>query len=651
MNDNVRKPDIELLAILDRIAVCFEQLRVARPAADLGIKNESTLVSFNSVLANLGNGLPAAGPQSSYAWDIAVSIYPFLAKTHFRLACISRELAADFAEQLLTSKEFENGPVIGDQLEDQHFRSLGANRRKQIDYAKYLLDREDWKAASAWLSYLNVVGENVEFEFLKSKLIQNFPEIVVFSAKQVASRDITSTQLEVSQNIRAIEGSSEIQDPIGSLRSSMLGKFYTSYVKPNTSARNMAIWCWKVGYPIYLNRLAGLLRSARSRAWHPLISTERYIQIQGLKKETLHPEQSVYTPQPKVFASAVKSKFDWPNESFSFPEIYVSTLLHAELRGGSNLVLTNSSAVHHDLYDFVRDYTSEELHLRSHVDPSRNRVRLLIDDPNPEFIPEAAVFLDACSKNYAHWLTEVLPRLAMFCREKKFEQIPVVVDHDLHKNIMESLVLVAGSSREILTVPIGCKLKVGKLLVTSVAGYVPFERRIGSGKKGHSHGVFSPIAFESIRKIAVDARLTESSQDLPKKLYLRRNSGIRLIKNIEKLESLLMTQGFVIVEPEKLDFFQQVRLFSNASVVVASSGAALANMIFMPKGAKLIVLISEHPETSYGYWQNMACASGCEVVYVIGKREASGEGSIHADFEIDLRDVRACLKSVFDKAS
>ncbi len=89
--------------------------------------------------------------------------------------------------------------------------------------------------------------------------------------------------------------------------------------------------------------------------------------------------------------------------------------------------------------------------------------------------------------------------MVMFCMDKRFEGVPVIVNDGLHQNIMESLLLVTGVDREIITLPIGRALVVDKLYLTSVAGYVPFERRKNK-LTNHSHGMFSPRAFETLRK-------------------------------------------------------------------------------------------------------------------------------------------------------
>jgi capsular polysaccharide biosynthesis protein len=347
---------------------------------------------------------------------------------------------------------------------------------------------------------------------------------------------------------------------------------------------------------------------------------------------------------PKVFPTCDQSYLISPHNNYTFPEIFVATLKNAMVYGGTNLILVDDKVIGHDAYDFERDYTSEELHGRTLIDPRSWRIRWLLHDKVPETIPVAATFVDACASNYAHWLTEVLPRIAMFCAQEQFNAIPIVVNDGLHKNIMESLFLVAGTEREIITLPIGRALQIDMLYLTSVAGYVPFDRR-NNKLSDHSHGIFSPTAFDLIRQ-----QITSFTEKLPgcaspEKIYLRRNSGMRKVINSEALENLLVEQGFVIVEPEKLSFIEQVQLFRNTKKIVAATGAALSNAIFCKPGVQIGVLMAKHENMIYGYWSNMLHPLGVSVSYVLGDIIDNSTRGIHADFIIDKNNIYELLNS------
>lgn len=411
-----------------------------------------------------------------------------------------------------------------------------------------------------------------------------------------------------------------------------LRRLYRRYLKQCGIFRSIARWIWRNGYPVYAN-IAARLTNMEGRKWRQLVKLSEFAKATSLTTYKLADSAIVETPAPIVFPSSEQRFLVSPHDRYFFPEVYVAKIRGATTYGGTNLVFVDNSVVCHDLFDPERDFTSEELHGRASIDPTARRIRWFVQDNTPESIQAAAVFVDACALNYAHWMTEVLPRIALFCGDERFNGVPIVVNDGLHDNIMKSLFLVAGDDREIITLPIGRALVASELYVTSVAGYVPFERR-SARLSGHSHGKFSPHALDRILS-ALAVHPMKSS----KRIFLKRNSGVRKICNAHEIEELLVSRGFEIIEPETLSFIEQVQLFASATEVVASSGAALANIVFCPADARITVLIAKQPDTSYWYWQNLALASGKHVRYLLGKAQSQHTKNIHDDYYIPPEDV------------
>ena len=431
-------------------------------------------------------------------------------------------------------------------------------------------------------------------------------------------------------------------DVVSRLRASWPGRVYRSRLKHFALIRWLAQLLWRTTYPIYINHIATRLANGKAKRWLPLTTLGEYAARKTTPTDKLADAAVVETPAPMVFPAGDQGYLASPHPRYQFPEVVVATIPDATIYGGTNLVLVDDEVLCHDLYDFARDYTSEELHGRTLIDARSRRIRWLLHDPAPEPIPVAATFVDACAPNYAHWLTEVLPRIALFCAEERFLGIPVVVNDGLHKNIMESLILVAGAGREIITLPIGRALTVKELHLTSAAGYVPFERR-ESKLSGHSHGMFNPHALEIVRNRLLAVAGQMAFEEYPQRVILRRNSAVRKLTSAREIEQLLVDAGYSVVEPDKLSFIQQVQLFAHARVVVASSGAALANIIFCPPATEIWILISRHPDTSYWYWQNMAAASNNSVRYFLGEAAGGISRSIHDDFFISPDEVLQTL--------
>jgi capsular polysaccharide biosynthesis protein len=432
------------------------------------------------------------------------------------------------------------------------------------------------------------------------------------------------------------------QDIVAKLRATLIGQFYVRYLKQFALSRLIIQWVWRNSYPIYANYLSPLFLSRQSKQWRPLITLRDFSWAHAMPINILANELLIQLPESQVFPAIDQNCLGLNPQHLRFPEIYISTASSALIYGGTNLVVTSEGVICHDLYDFERDSTSEELHGRTLISPASKRIRWLLHDEAPERIPTAAVFVDACASNYAHWLTEVLSRIAVFCAEERYANIPVVVNDGLHKNIMESLFLVVGSDREIITVPIGRALHVDQLYLTSVTGYVPFGKR-SNKLSGHAQGLFSPFAFEALRKKIATFDIDFASQKWPEKIFLRRNSGTRKISNLIEIERLLTAQGYLVIEPEKLTFLQQVQLFKNVKQIIAPTGAALANAIFCNPGTQVAVLMGKHEDMIYKYWHNMLAPLQIQVSYVLGNIEKNLDLGIHGDFFVNPDDMFCLL--------
>lgn len=424
--------------------------------------------------------------------------------------------------------------------------------------------------------------------------------------------------------------------PLDRLQKTWVGIIYLQYLKPIPIVRGGVIRAWRLLFPIYAKVLAGLPTADPARAWRPLIKMQDFVSANQRPCQQIFGPVRVETTAPKVLPAEDQALLVAPHDHYVFPSIYVAELGQATVCGGSNLVFVDGAVICHDLYDFERDYTSEEMHGRHLIEPTAQRMRLLHKNPKPIEIDCAASFVDACAPNYAHWMTEVLPRVAVFCEVPAYAEVPIIVNAGLHPNIMQSLALVVGNQRKVIALPVGRSITVNNLVQTSVTGYVPFERR-NDKLQGHSHGMFSSLAFASLLAKIKPYMIQPKNEPWPNKIYLRRNSGIRKVLNIDEVENVLFSNGYVAVESEKLDFIQQASIFYDAQYIIGSSGAALANFIFCGSNTRIGIMIGRLEGSSYWYWQNMAASVSNDVTYYLGRVQCAKNG-VHSDFYIDLNE-------------
>lgn len=336
------------------------------------------------------------------------------------------------------------------------------------------------------------------------------------------------------------------------------------------------------------------------------------------------------------------TRFDAPKDPAQFPAVQVIRTGPTDVFGHSNFLHTPAGQlVHHELFRPATHKASEEDHRRLRIEPT-NAIAQVIGAPlSTGTLPAAAAFTDAVASNYAHWLTEVLPRIVLYTRHACSKGVPLIVDEGLHPNFYESLSIAIGGNRVVYTLAKDRRTRVQALDVVTPTGYVPYTSR-EPRLPGHSHGVFSAPALWAVRD-AFQHLMAQPGDAAGKRIYVRRNAGLRKLVNDQEISNVLAAAGFVIVSPEELSFSEQVRLFSQAEFVIGATGAALANMIFCPAGARVHVLMAQHEEMPYWYWQRLADCVGVDLSYGLGDICAANDKGFHADFKVELAQITAAL--------
>jgi hypothetical protein len=134
------------------------------------------------------------------------------------------------------------------------------------------------------------------------------------------------------------------------------------------------------------------------------------------------------------------------------------------------------------------------------------------------------------------------------------------------------------------------------------------------------------------------------------RIYVTRgpSANNRTVVNDDEVTALLDERGFVLVDPGRLSVAEQIRTFANAEVVVATHGAALANLTFCTPGATVIELFPEGcllPD----YWRLVSGIPGVRYRYLsaYGKPPRRGRATtIVRDIRVDLPALRRLLDEI-----
>ncbi|NHC33917.1 glycosyltransferase family 61 protein [Scytonema millei] len=174
----------------------------------------------------------------------------------------------------------------------------------------------------------------------------------------------------------------------------------------------------------------------------------------------------------------------------------------------------------------------------------------------------------------------------------------------------------------------GSRIKVSRLVV-------PSYRRVQQ--------LISPSGCRWLRQRLVSNLPGKESEkgDFSSRVYIVRTKKTgRTIINEEEVLSVLTQLGFVGYTLEELSFADQVRLFSQAEMVVAAHGAGLANIMFA-ENLKVIELFGSYGTAAYFVLSKMLNFDyACLVSDPQGKNQVSER---YTDMTVDIAKLKTLL--------
>lgn len=381
----------------------------------------------------------------------------------------------------------------------------------------------------------------------------------------------------------------------------------------------------------------------------PFVTEAAYAALGGAARYELFAAERVEAGPPAIVPAS--DFYDPSPLAYDFPAVTLTTLRDVVVRGRANILAAPDAVVRHDLVDRRTDETPEEFYNRLTVSADDSLATWAAGDPfEVGYVPEAAVFTDGTAFNYAHWMTEVLPRLAAFVRDPARRAVPLLIDSELHGNLVRSIQLVAGPDVVLHRLTPDAAVRVGVLHNVSPTGYAPFKLR-RDGPADFSHGLFGSAALRAtIGRLRAAAPAARRGEARPK-VFIRRKTAVRSLVNEQEIEDALLRAGFTAIAPERLSLEEQIAVYSNAAMVVGATGAAITNLLFCAPDCPVVVLMPQFRLTAYWYWRRMAAAAGAgTVVHAVGKQIQTLDDpyhplALHQDFRVEVHDVLAAVET------
>lgn len=290
------------------------------------------------------------------------------------------------------------------------------------------------------------------------------------------------------------------------------------------------------------------------------------------------------------------------------PPLFLATLPGGRVVGNSGAVITSDDVLLGDL--------SFDWFLRAEQHPLRWRLRL----PPIQHLKGQIITLARLSGwNYAHWIMDVLPRLAIVGRAgvdwKKADGFIVNgPESDFKKDTLELL---------------GIPLE--KCFWTSKNSHFRCETLLAPSLTCEPNET-PPWVVEFLRDAFAKKTSSESST---KRIYISRaKAGFRKLLNEHEIMALVAKRGFQNVICEDLPFREKVGLFSSAEAVVGAHGAGLIHLAFCRPGTKVLEFYSPR-YVNNNFW-TLSNAGGLEYGYVMGKGKRPRRNNDPHDAECDI---------------
>lgn len=337
--------------------------------------------------------------------------------------------------------------------------------------------------------------------------------------------------------------------------------------------------------------------------------------------------ERLHVDRPKV---VTQQHIAPPTGCVDVPAATASVYERATVIGGNDGFLTEDGAwVDHGLLGFDHKY----MHVKENAAVAaaiKDQV-LLRYYKGERSLPAGILASGTYSRNYFHFLFEVLPRVVLADRIAP-AGVAILADAGMPNQHYQALRMLF-PARPILRLARHVTCAVGRLFVGSMPNVI--HDAFGKAMPPVNSTWFHP---QVIRDLATRFRHLDDGWGF-ERIYLDRNSNIRKLLNAEELRSELVDHhDFGVIDCGRLTFSEQVRKMGHAKEIVGQSGAHLANMLFAPEGARIFPLYSNAPGTNFYFWSQLGAVLGHEVINVAGWRiEGTASGiapEAHEDFTV-----------------
>lgn len=317
-----------------------------------------------------------------------------------------------------------------------------------------------------------------------------------------------------------------------------------------------------------INRIKQLYFKLTKKIWIPNLAPKTTTFIENSQKTIL--------TQPANYLSIVN---EWiPNETWMNPKTNNVSISKFE-----NVFVSADGIIFKGLKSYSESYVYSAFHKKFDnfylLNIYKHKKQKKLSGPD-NFL----LIFDHWSKiNYFHWMCDSLPRLMILKKLSTNYNFKIIIPDETPSYVSDSLTSLG------LTF---FYFKSSEYLKISNLYHINYL-------------AISGFSHPAINELTADLKISCLPNTKRKKYYLSRNQTIkRSIANEHELIRLLDQYGFEIIHTENKTFHEQLQVFSECDILISPHGAGLTNMLFMPKGSRIIEIgHSQIDKQPLCYWQ------------------------------------------------
>ncbi len=251
-------------------------------------------------------------------------------------------------------------------------------------------------------------------------------------------------------------------------------------------------------------------------------------------------------------------------------ETFRCKIPHAAVIGLTGLVITSNLEI------VAQSVNGQKLNANLNMEKIREKLS------QKQFLAGTHVLLlSHYTLNYAHWLMDCLPKLALL--ESFNNDLKFIVPDESPDYLIDSLKLLGIQENQLV------RIKEESILVEELIFCHAAQK---SGRPSKTH------LLKVRNQLLASFPNNPNRCSTPKRIYVSRSHSSRRIINEDEILKILGNYNFETMHCEEMSLIEQICAFSNAEAILGPHGAGMYNQIFCNSGATIIEIYNKE------YWHH-----------------------------------------------